>query len=109
MIAPSDDTVYVWGLSTGHLDRIETGAVALSLVSACQTFSEGEHWKLEIRSSTTAARQTTGLNVVPFNFSSADNLSHVILFDTELLLHLLSQMQGNFLFEHGQFYCSLSH
>ncbi|XP_063674628.1 WD repeat-containing protein 7-like isoform X2 [Bolinopsis microptera] len=90
-----DDTVYVWGLSTGHLDRIETGAVALSLVSACQTFSEGEHCKLEIKASSSVTRHSTGLSVVPFSFSSGDNMSHLLLFDTELLLHLLSQLQGD--------------
>ncbi|KAL5257997.1 hypothetical protein ACHWQZ_G012823 [Mnemiopsis leidyi] len=90
-----DDTVYVWGLSTGHLDRIETGAVALSLISGCKTLSEGEHCKLEITNSADTARLSTGLGVVPFRFSQTDNLSHMILFDTELLLHLLTQLQTN--------------
>lgn len=94
--------MYVWGLSTGHLDRIETGAVALSLISGCKTLSEGEHCKLEITNSADTARLSTGLSVVPFRFSQTDNLSHMILFDTELLLHLLTQLQTN-IFTNGKF------
>ena len=34
LVICEDDTVYVWGLSTGHLDRVESGSIALNIISA---------------------------------------------------------------------------
>lgn len=89
-----DDTVYVWGLSTGHLDRVESGAVALSIISASD-MSVGYQQLFKIsHPGVVFPKQATGLSIVPFRFNINDGVSHIVLFDTELLLHLLSQIQG---------------
>ena len=89
-----DDTVYIWGLNTGHLDRVESGSVALSIISTSE-MSEGNQPLFKIAHPGVAcSKQTTGLNIVPFRFNINDSVFHIALFDTELILHLLSQIQG---------------
>ncbi|KAI8500808.1 WD repeat-containing protein 7, partial [Branchiostoma belcheri] len=104
-----DNTVYVWQMETGHLDRVESGSVAQDILNACdETILPSEStttlaqalkrrslaaFKNVAQTSTASQSQAEvsksqnfALSITPMRTNPKDSDFHVLFFDTEALI-----------------------
>jgi hypothetical protein len=106
IVGCADGTVYVWQTDTGHLDRCESGRSALDILSAALEYplhsvspasfpplhGSAGLYDVGCKSETIHSPFDTVLPlwVAPLRANVNDSLFHVVVFDTEALITILS-------------------